>query len=96
MDKESSEIPKGLLGAITDGSIVFSAINGHVQAWDAAEGRLVWEQPGSGVSKDLVVLDLGGLVKDILTLTAERPTRAIIRKLAADSGKALWEFEDER
>lgn len=96
VDTESSEIRKGLLGAVAEGSILFSAINGLVQAWDAAEGRMIWEQPGSGVSKDLVVLDTGGIAKDILTLTAETSSRAIIRKLAADSGEALWEFEDER
>ena len=94
MDKESSEIPTGLSGPVAEGSIVISAINGLVQAWDAVEGNLVWEQPGSGVSKDLVVIDLGGIVKNILTLTAERTT--IIRKMTADSGKILWEFENER
>lgn len=96
MDTKNSETPKGLLGTVAEGSIVYSAINGLVQAWDAAEGRLVWEQPGSGLSKDLVVLDLGGIAKDILTLTAESTTRASIRKLTADSGKVLWEFEDKR
>ena len=95
MDTETPEIRKGLLGAVAEGNII-SAINGLVQAWDAAEGRLVWEQPATGVSEDLVVLDLGGIAEDILTLSTERTTRAIIRKLAANSGDTLWEFEDER
>lgn len=96
LDTECSEAHKGLLGAVAEGNTIFSAINGGVQAWDAAEGRLVWEQLGGGVSKDLEVLGLGGTAKDILTLTATRATTGIIRKLTADSGEILWEFKDER
>lgn len=96
VDEEYSNDRKGLLGAIPEGSIIFSAINGLVQAWDAAEGRLIWEQPGSGVSKDLVVTDFGGTANDILTLTAKNSTAGIVRKLAADSGEILWESKDER
>lgn len=96
MDTEIPEIRKGFLRAVAEGNIIISAIDGIVQAWDAAEGRLVWEQPATGISEDLVVLDVGGIAQDILTLSVERTTRAIIRKLAANSGDALWEFEDER
>lgn len=96
VDSECSEVRNGLLRAVAEGNIIFSAINGIIQAWDAAEGRLAWEQQGSGVSKDLVVLDLGGIAKDILSLTAKTTVTAIIRKLAADSGEILWELEDER
>ena len=95
-DTECSKVRKGLLGALAEGNIIISAFNGLVQAWDAAEGRLLWEQPGSGVSEDLVVSDLGGTAKDILTLTAKTTTTVIIRKLAVHSGEILWEFEDDR
>lgn len=95
-DTGCSEVSTCLLGAMAEGSTIFSAVDGLVQAWDAAEGRLVWEQPDIGVPKDLVVSKPGGTAKDIFTLTAKPNATNIIRKLKADSGEILWEFEDDR
>jgi ER membrane protein complex subunit 1 len=95
-DMESSEIHKGLLRAVVEGDTIFSAINGITQAWDAAEGRLVWEQLGAGESKDMVILDIDGRPKDILILNVMNATIGIVRRLDVDSGEILWQFKDNR
>lgn len=95
-DTESSEIHKGLLRAVVEGDTILSTIGGITQAWDAAEGRLVWEQLGAGESKDMLILDLDGRPRDVLILTVMRDTMGIVRKLGADSGEILWEFKDDR
>lgn len=96
VDTESPKAHKSLLRAAAEGNNIYSAINGSIQAWDAAQGRLVWEQLGTSESKDLEVLDFKEAAKDILVLTTMRPTTRIIKKLAANSGELLWEFKDER
>jgi outer membrane protein assembly factor BamB len=93
---ESSEVRKGSQRTVAEGNTIFSSVRGVVQAWDAAEGRLVWEQVGTGESKGLDILDFGGSAKSIFALTAIRATAGTIRKLQADSGEVLWEFTDER
>lgn len=87
---------KGLLRATAEGNTVFSAVNGALQAWDAAEGRLVWEQSYAGDATDLKVLDFGNASKGYLVLATESAATGTVTKLAADSGKILWEFQDER
>lgn len=96
VDTESSKAHKSLLRAAAEGNTIFSAINGRIQAWDAAQGRLLWEQLDTGESKDLQVLDLKETPGNILVLTVMRPTTGFIKSLAADSGKIVWEFKDER
>ena len=95
-DAESTGAHKGLLQAGVGGDTIFSSINGIIQAWDAADGRLVWEQLEAGESKDMLVLDLDGRVKDILVLNLLRGTMVTVKKLAPDSGEIQWEYKDDR
>ncbi|KAI4099535.1 MAG: hypothetical protein L6R37_005926 [Teloschistes peruensis] len=86
----------GLLKALDGDSILISAVNGAVQAWDAAEGRLLWDWSISGQIKALEVVkshDLGRTV--FLAIKEERSTKAVICMLAGDSGAVVWEYEDE-
>ena len=95
LETESPVAHRGLLRAAAEGNTIFSAIDGCVRAWDAADGRLVWEQSAVGESKDLKVLDVGGTATHLLALNV-RATTGFVKKIAADSGNVLWEFEDER
>ncbi|KAL8983854.1 MAG: hypothetical protein Q9205_002024 [Flavoplaca limonia] len=85
----------GLLKAPAGGDTIISAVNGTVQAWDAAEGRLVWGWTGSGEIKALEVVRDGITGKGIYMVTQAVGTRAIIRKLSEGTGALLWEYEDE-
>ncbi|KAL8850648.1 MAG: hypothetical protein Q9221_004434 [Calogaya cf. arnoldii] len=85
----------GLLKAPGGGNTVISAINGTVQAWDAAEGRLVWDWSGSGDIKALEVVRGGGAGQGVYIVTQTVGSKAIVMKLSEDSGVLLWEHEDQ-
>lgn len=86
----------GLLKAPEGGSTVISAVNGTVQAWDAAEGRLVWDWTGSEEIKALEVLRSEDAGQGVYIVTQESGRNAIVRKLSEDTGAVLWEHEDAR
>lgn len=81
--------------AVGENSII-TAINGTVRAWDAAEGRLVWDWTTFEDIKALEVSqsDAGNHGVYILTQTTEN--KAIVRKLSEDTGSLMWECRDER
>ncbi|KAI4275431.1 MAG: hypothetical protein LQ337_003230 [Flavoplaca oasis] len=85
----------GLLKAPAGGDTIISAVNGTIQAWDAAEGRLVWGWRGSGEIKALEVVRDGITGRGIYIVTQAVGTRAVIRKLSEGTGALLWEYEDE-
>ena len=86
----------GLVKAPAGGDTIISAVNGTVQAWDAAEGRLVWGWTGSEEIKALEVVRDGITGQGIYMVTQAVGTRVIIRKLSESTGALLWEYEDER
>lgn len=86
----------GLLKAFSRENLVISAVNGTVQAWDAAEGRLVWDRR---VLDDIKALEASQTVADgygVYVLTQGNGGKAHIRKLSEDSGALIWEYQDER
>ncbi|KAL8786695.1 MAG: hypothetical protein Q9213_002630 [Squamulea squamosa] len=84
----------GLLKAPCGGNTLISAVNGTVQAWDAAEGRLVWDWTGSEHIKALEVVRSGDAGQGVYIVTQTSGNKANIRKLSEQSGTLLWEHED--
>lgn len=87
---------KGLLVAGEDSGTVISAIDGKIAAWDAADGKLVWEHKGHGTVKGLEILIANGESGDILTLFEEEKVSGLVKRLTADSGEVKWEFKEDR
>lgn len=86
----------GLLKAPGGGNTIISAVNGTVQAWDATEGRLVWDWTGSGDIKALEVVRGGGTGQGVYIIAQAIGSKAVVRKLSEDSGVLVWEHEDAR
>ncbi|KAI4263201.1 MAG: hypothetical protein L6R42_001641 [Xanthoria sp. 1 TBL-2021] len=84
----------GLLKAPGGGNTIISAVNGTVQAWDATEGRLVWDWTGSGDIKALEVVRGGGTGQGVYIIAQAIGSKAVVRKLSEDSGVLVWEHED--
>ena len=76
------------------GGTIASAVNGEVQAWNAADGRLDWGWMGAGPVKGLELLSRKGYT-DVVVLNDEG-SRGVVQKLASGSGDVVWEHRDER
>ena len=86
----------GLLKASRKDGIVVSAVNGIIQAWDAAEGRLVWDWQGAEEIKALEVSESSGDDHGVYVLSQSEGGKAFVRKFSGQSGTLLWEHYDER
>lgn len=78
-----------------EGGTVIGAVDGEVQAWDAADGRLAWGWQGAGSVRGLEVFEGNGQ-SGVLVFSEEEDSRTVVRKLAADSGKVEWEHMQAR
>lgn len=96
VDNTSNETGKAFLNAADGENTIYSAVDEGIQAWDAADGRLVWDWRGTGKTKALEVYTAVGGQKYLLALNGEEGKIGIVRKLAADTGEVLWEFKDDR
>ena len=88
--------PTGLLKASDQDGTIYSAVDACVQAWDASDGRLIWEWGGSGDIHGLEVSRTSTGDEGIYVLSRENSNRVVVRRFSRDSGTVLWEFEDER
>ncbi|MCJ1462207.1 hypothetical protein MMC07_000807 [Pseudocyphellaria aurata] len=95
VDKASNETGKALLNAADGDNTIYSAVNEEIQAWDAADGRSVWELRGTGRTIALEVLTADGGQKFVIALNKEEGKTGIVRKLAAETGEVLWELKDD-
>ena len=95
-DSVQNYTTSGLLKAAEGGDTLVSAVNSKVQAWDATDGRLVWEWDGGDETKVVDVTLSAEGVSYVLVLSKEEGSSFILRKLAADTGEVSWEFEDSR
>lgn len=84
----------GILKAGDGEDIVVSAVGSDVQAWDAADGKLVWEWKCRGVAKSLSVSDFGE-GKDVL-VACQSEGLVTVTQLKYSSGILGWEYKDER
>ncbi len=87
---------KAFLTAADGESTLYSSVGESIQAWDATDGRLVWEWRGTGWVEALEVLMSKGDQKDVLALSEEEGNIATVTKLAAGTGEVLWELRDDR
>lgn len=83
----------GKLTAGEGSNTVFSALGGRLQAWDAVDGRLGWEQQTSGEVKALAIVGDGGESR-ALALSEEQGSKAIVRCFSLETGTVQWEFKD--
>lgn len=94
-DGSSNDTGKAFLNAADGENTIYSAVDEGIQAWDAADGRLVWDWSGSGRTKALELFTAEGGQKHVLVLNEEGKV-GVVRKLAADTGEILWEIKDDR
>ena len=95
-DQRSNVTALGFLRAGQGQDTVVSAVENDIQAWDAADGRLVWAWTGLGQTKGLEVFEAQDGGMDILQLCEEEGGFGVIRKLAAATGEVIWEHRDAR
>lgn len=91
----SNDTNSAFLSAADGENTIYSAFKDSVRAWDATDGRLVWDRKGTGLAKALEILTTDDGQGDVLELSEEGKT-ALVTKLAASSGEVLWESRDER
>lgn len=93
LDERQNATTPALLKVGADANIVISAVEGKVQAWDAIDGRLVWESRGLGKVKAVEVLPEPTFEEDVLVVYEVDGTKAIVKRLAASSGLVKWTHE---
>ena len=86
----------GLLKVGDGADIVISAVEGVVRAWDAVDGRLVWESKEHGRVKALEVLARDRFENDVLIASEAGGARTMVKRLASGSGAVKWMHEDAR
>ncbi|KAL8652463.1 MAG: hypothetical protein Q9210_002665 [Variospora velana] len=85
----------GLLRPVFGKSIIISVVNRTVQAWDAAEGRLVWDWTSPDEITNLEISQYEGRGQGIYILTQGGGAEVSVRKLSEHSGALEWEYHDE-
>ncbi len=95
-DSAQNHKTSGLLKAGEGGDTLISAVNGKVQAWDATDGRLVWEWDGGNGTKVVDVTPSAEGGKYVLVLSEGESSSFVVRSLAADIGEVFWESGDWR
>ena len=95
MDSGRNVTSRGFLSVGDGENIVVTTVDGSVRAWDAAEGRLVWEWTGQGKARALEVVEMEGVGKDVIVIHEEGQV-GVARRLSAGTGEVKWKFRDER
>ena len=79
--------------------VVISAIGQEVRAWDALNGKLLWDNEfRGGTATDLEIVEtVEGEAgrKDAIVLFSHNG-EGTIRRLSGESGDVVWEFHDNR
>ena len=84
----------GFLRAPEGENWVAAASGRRVQAWNALNGRAVWQMEFEGEVKDLEILELTeNSRKDVLVLFDEDGT-TVLRRLHGGLGNVIWEFRE--
>lgn len=96
LDTGMNRTNQAFLRAGDGADVVISAVEGNIQAWDAIDGRLVWESSGYGKVKALEVPAEATFGNDILVAYEVDGAKAVIERLAASNGVVKWTHEDAR
>ena len=94
-DKARNATTSGILKAPEGGDTLVSVVDGKIQAWDATDGRLVWEWQNSGKVKGIEIFAAANEDHDVLALS-EEGSDTVVRRFAADNGALIWEHVDAR
>ncbi|KAI9731786.1 MAG: hypothetical protein M1834_004575 [Cirrosporium novae-zelandiae] len=100
-DLASSDVTSGTLGLLRGGegeNTVFSGVGQIVTAWDAVNGRFIWQNKlRDRQLEDLEVLELEegkeGGVKDVIVLAGGE--KSIVSRIDGATGITKWEYVDE-
>ncbi|KAL8873347.1 MAG: hypothetical protein Q9174_001167 [Haloplaca sp. 1 TL-2023] len=85
----------GLLRASDGDNALLTAVNGSIQAWDAAEGRQLWRQTLDEDIRALEVAKEPGGGRSVYALSQRGEAKSVIRKISGQSGDVLWEHGDD-
>ena len=78
------------------GSEIISGADEVVRAWDAADGKLVWEWQAPGIVLGLELAKPEGEDTAVLILSKDLEGHGFVARLVASTGKFLWQHKDER
>jgi ER membrane protein complex subunit 1 len=84
---------QGFLRAAEGEGIVVSAVEGHINAWDAMTGREVWNNEFKGLVKDMEVMEMADdeAHKDALVFF-EQAGKGVLRRINGANGDVIWEY----
>lgn len=90
----------GILRGLDGNNAVVGAVGDYISSWGAQDGKLVWDKKLTNVVRDLELLELEDAAatsstRDTLALTGGDSV-GIVQRLDGDSGKAKWEYKDDR
>ena len=96
LDESGSKNNKtGYLIAIENESIVISGYGGYLRAWNAADGRLVWQWRFAGDIRGLEAWVKPGDDNGVLVLSHEEG-KNVVRRLDTAKGETKWSYVDDR
>lgn len=86
----------GFLRAKAGENILISAVGSHVSAWDASDGRLVWDThfENEGHVRDLEIVDDGSGSQTVVTILGGE--HGVTKTLDWQTGHTRWSHTDER
>ena len=78
------------------GSEIISGANEVVRAWDAADGKLVWEWHAPGTILGLELSKAEGEDTAVLVLSKDTGGYGFVARLVTSTGQLLWQHKDDR
>ena len=94
-DSNNTGEHRGFLVAARNEDHVISAFRKNVQAWNAADGRQIWEWRTLGSLNSLETLPTTDGGQDAIVLCEEGPQHYVVRRLDGRTGKVKWEHKDD-
>ena len=89
-ENHSSYSVHGLLVVADEGEVLFTGSDKLLQAWNAVDGRLVWEQKADGQIKALEVVSTPQSEGDLLAVFEAEGSSSEVRRLVGDIGDIKW------
>ena len=96
LDQGTNRTTRAFLRAGGGADVVISAVDENLQAWDAVDGRLVWESKSYGKIRALEVLPDVAFENDVLVAYEVDGNKVVIQRLAANTGLVKWTYQDAR
>ena len=75
----------GILRAANNTNLLISSVGNRIRAWDASEGRLVWEREEKGMIQSLELLEVDPM---IVSMT---DSKVYLSRLNGMNGKMIWD-----